>query len=271
MGLTKKIGIGVVASLLLGGLIFGRDFFSYGYTAVSKVRESIKSNVPISFEIERAKEKVRSIVPEIQKNLTSIAREEQSLENLTKQIASLEEKQSTAKADMLTLQQDLEKNGTQQVQFVYSERKYTRSQVENDLAKRLERYQTNAVSLETMQKTKTIREKSLDTARQKLTACMSSKRDLEVTLETLASRLKMIELQKTTSSYAFDDSAIGDAKKTIAEIQNRLSVEEKLIGAAEENVGDINLAEQQAVENISQKVKSYFSGPPATEKGLVKE
>jgi serine/threonine protein kinase HipA of HipAB toxin-antitoxin module len=52
------IRCGVVAAAVLSTLVFGRDVVSYVKTFGSSAREAIKAEVPIGFEIERARDMV---------------------------------------------------------------------------------------------------------------------------------------------------------------------------------------------------------------------
>src|SRR5688500_6827850 len=56
---VKKILIGSAAAAGVGAFVFGRDMSSYVRTGAHAVRESIKREVPVEFEIERAKEMVK--------------------------------------------------------------------------------------------------------------------------------------------------------------------------------------------------------------------
>src|SRR6187455_2664431 len=85
--LKRSIVTGAVAATLLG-LFFGRSHFS---TAVGMAKQSIKDNVPVQFELKRAREMVRGLVPEIEKNMHVIAREETEVAKLEKQVATGEQ------------------------------------------------------------------------------------------------------------------------------------------------------------------------------------
>src|SRR5260221_420072 len=54
--IAKKAVIGVVAAAVLSTLVFGRDAVSYVKTFGCSAREAIKAEVPIEFEIQRARD-----------------------------------------------------------------------------------------------------------------------------------------------------------------------------------------------------------------------
>ena len=61
----KKLTLGVLGVVLVGGLLFGSRIVPYAKTAYEKVRSSAQDTVPISFQIDAAKEQLKKIDPEI--------------------------------------------------------------------------------------------------------------------------------------------------------------------------------------------------------------
>jgi len=103
------------------------------------------------------------------------------------------------------------------------------------------------------------RQRSLEAARQKLEGMLASKRQLEVEVEHLEARLKMVEAAQTTSDYQFDDSQLSRAKELVTDLRTRLDVAEKLVNSDGYLSGEIPLAEP-APENIVEEVTEYFDG-----------
>ena len=65
--MIKKTLVAVGGLSLLMVLFFGRDAVSYVRTSFGWVRDSVKSQVPVEFEIERARRMVKNLVPDIRK------------------------------------------------------------------------------------------------------------------------------------------------------------------------------------------------------------
>ena len=80
--MIRKAILGAAVVVLAAGFFFGRDVFSYATTSVGWVKGSVKNSVPIEFEIERARKMVKNLVPDIRKNMHTIAQEEVELERL---------------------------------------------------------------------------------------------------------------------------------------------------------------------------------------------
>ena len=85
--MLKKAIVGTGITLLLGLFFFGRDMVSYVNTSAQYMKDSVKESVPTEFQIERARNMIADLGPEIQKNMLAIAREEVELERVDDQIA----------------------------------------------------------------------------------------------------------------------------------------------------------------------------------------
>src|SRR5215212_5622738 len=78
-----KVGvIGTAAALLVGGMVFGRDLASYVRSSSRCVSSAMKDNVPIEFELRRARDLLDDIVPEMQANIRAIAEQEVEIASL---------------------------------------------------------------------------------------------------------------------------------------------------------------------------------------------
>ena len=85
--IAKKGLMGAAVVAVLATLAFGRDVFSYVKTFGCSARDAIKSEVPIGFEIDRARDMVANLLPEIRNCMHVIAEEEVNVEHLSKEIA----------------------------------------------------------------------------------------------------------------------------------------------------------------------------------------
>jgi len=250
----QKLVMTFAAIAVIGGFFFGRDAFSYVATAAGWVKDSVRNSVPVEFEIERARKLVKDLVPDIRRNMHVIAQEEVEVERADKQIDELEEKLDREREEMLRLKSDL---ATDKTSFNYGSRPYTIDEVKTDLARRFERYKTHEATLASLRDIRAARGKSLDAARQKLDGMLASKRQLEVDVENLDARLKVVEVAQTTSSFSFDDSQLGRAKELIADVRSRLSVAERMVHVEGELQGEIPLDEPTPA-NIAEQVSEYF-------------
>jgi septal ring factor EnvC (AmiA/AmiB activator) len=202
---------------------------------------------------------VKELVPDIRKNMHVIAKEEVEVDALKKQIAVTETRLGKDRAELVRLKADL---GSGNGVFHYAGRQYTAAQVKTDLANRFERFKTADATLASLKDIQQAREQSLAAAREKLEGMLAAKRKLEVDVEHLEARLKMVEATQTTSDYAFDDSRLSRVKELIGDLRTRLDVAERLTSAEGMFHGEIPLSDT-ASENIVDEVTEYLDGHKA--------
>jgi len=262
--MVKKVIVVVGGVTLLSLFLFGRDAASYVGTSVGWVTESVKDSVPLEFEIDRARKMVKNLLPDIRKNMHVIAREEVGITQLNSQIDRAEQKLAKEKERVMRLRDDL---ASPRDSYRYNGREYTVEQVKLDLAHRFERFKTNDATVESLRDIHLARTRSLDAARQKLQGMLASKRQLEVDVENLEARLKMVEVAQTSSEINVDDSRLGRAKELITDLRTRLDVAERIINAEGTYRGEIPL-DTPATEKIVDHVTEYFGTPRSGTEGL---
>ena len=85
----------------VGGFLFlGRAFPSYLRTSASAVTGSVKNSVPIEFELRRARDLIKAILPELQAQVRAIAEEEVAISALE---AEIEDSDSRLEGEFATL------------------------------------------------------------------------------------------------------------------------------------------------------------------------
>jgi chromosome segregation ATPase len=256
--MIKKAIIGTGVLLVVGVLVFGTDAVSYVRTSAGYVSEAVHESVPIEFQIDRARDLIDNLVPDIRKALHVIAKEQVEIERLEKEIAQGEAALEKAEEEMVRLRDDLQSGNEV---FVYGRRTYTPVQVKVDLANRLDRCRTAKATLETKRQIYDARLKQLDANRDKLEGMLSERRRLQVEVEHLEARLKMLAAAQTTSDYKFDDTKLARAKELITDLRTRLDVAEKLVDAEGRLQGEIQL-EDTAPEDIVEQVAEYLNEEP---------
>ncbi|MEW4563479.1 hypothetical protein AB1K70_13185 [Bremerella sp. JC770] len=252
--MIKKLACTGVGAALLAGLVFGTDAYSYISTTASRVSDNVKNSVPVEFELDRARKMIQDLTPEIRRNMHLIAKEEVEVEKLQSRVGDLEEKLTSNKADIIRLKNDLDSGSTY---FTYAGHEYSRNAVQTDLAGRFERFKTQDATRVKLESILRAREQGLDAARAKLDGMLTARRQLEVDVENLEARQKMVEVAQTSSKFAFDDSHLSKTKRLIDEIRTRIDVAERMVDVDGELAGEIQLDEQVDAD-ISNEVASYF-------------
>lgn len=258
--MVKKVVITTLGVTLAAGFLFGRDTVSYVRTTAGQVKDSVKESVPVTFQIERARKMIAELQPEIRRNMQVIAKEEVEVDRLRRRSEKLNEKQENARVELQQLKSDLESNNTF---LVYSGRRYSKNQVRIDLANRLTRAKTNDETLTNLDKVLMAREKGLAAAKAKLEEMLSSRRTLQVDIENLEARMKMVEVAQAASDFNFDDSHLARTKELLIDIQTRLEVAERLVDQDGEFVGEIQLNETEEISSdVLDEVAQYLGEGP---------
>jgi len=252
--MCKKLIYTAGGLAIVSVFLFGRDAASYVATSVGWVKDSVKESVPVEFEIDRARKMVAKLVPDIQRSMHVIAKEEVEVERLEKEIAKSAERQAKQKKQIVRLENDLR---SERDVYRYSGREFTIKQVKHDLANRFERFKTHDATLNSLRDIHLARTRSLEAARQKLAGMQAAKRQLEVDVENLDARLKMVEVAQTASELNVDDSRLGRAKDLIAELRSRLEVAERVVNSEGTFQGEIPLDESNH-DDIADHVAEYF-------------
>jgi uncharacterized protein (DUF3084 family) len=252
--MVKKGAIIGTAVLILLGLLFGREGFSYVKTSLGWVRQGVRDAVPVEFELGRARQMIKDLDPEIHKNMHLIAKEEVEVANLREQLAGTEKNLAKNRADIERLNADLKRGNST---FVYCGKHYTQHQVETDLARRFEQFKVKEATIAKLRQVLAARERGLDAGREKLKAMQAAKGQLEVDVANLDARLEMVKVAQSTSEFNFDDSRLSRTKDLVKDICARIDVAEKLVNAQTLDVGQINLDEPETT-NITELVTRYF-------------
>lgn len=242
------------AVLLLVGLLFGRDAFSYATTSAGWVRQSVRDSVPVSFELERARQMIRDLDPEIQRNMHLIAKEEVDVQGLKDQLATGEKNLTKNRSEIERLTKDLKRGEST---FVYCGKSYTSRQVEADLTQRFETFKVKQATCEKLGQILAARERGLTAGREKLKAMQAAKQQLEVDVANLDARMEMVRVAQSTSEINFDDSHLSRTKDLVKGIGTKIEVAEKLVNAETTYPGQIDL-EEPASSNITEQITKYF-------------
>ncbi len=255
--MIKKALVGTAILASLGTLVFGSDVISYAKTWGSSMRDAVKSEVPIEFEVQRAREIIVNLEPDITKCMELIAEQQVDIEDLTQEIALKQKGVSSQKGAILTLRSDL---ASVETRFVYDGHTYTTEDVKRDLATRFERFKVAEDTLQREGQILRAREKALSANLEKLENMVAEKQNLEVQIEQLEARMKSVQAAATVSTLEIDNSQLTRAKKLIRQLNKRLDVKEKLLDSEGKFTGliPVEAKQQEVPADIANQVDTYF-------------
>ena len=266
----KKSVKASLAALGLAGMVFGTQAWSYIRTGVSNVQNAVQAEVPIAFELDRARNEVQQLLPEIRKSLHVVAEEQVEVEHLKAALeakgAALAEQQQS----LVTLTSDLKSD---RQHFVYAGSNYDRTELERDLAERFNRFKIAEESLKKEREMLVIKTRALATHRSTLESMLSQKKTMELELDRLTARLRTVESRKSISSLSIDDSKLAQVKSIISTIDKKLDVEDAVLDA-EGNFSDLIPVTKPAISTVDvvAQVEAHLnrdSAPAASPKTAV--
>jgi len=258
---VKKGVVGLGLGALGLGLIFGTAAPSYVKTAFHKARHSVKSSVPVEFEIERARNEIAALEPAINDALEGYVRAEIEVGQLNKEIVATRD-QLNVEGRELQAMNDRLKSGDF---HLTSGEAYSEKELKSLLAHRLDHYKVVKATLAEKQETLKIRQKNLVSARQSLDAMKNARRELTARVEGIEARLKQVQAARAASDVSFDESAVGRAKQTVTDLEVKL----EQMARIDELKGEFTDRVRVSVDptrDVSKEIENEFGSAPKAEK-----
>jgi predicted nucleic acid-binding Zn-ribbon protein len=226
--LFKLCAMVVGGGLLVGAVAFGTDLASYLRSSARSVRVAVKDNIPVEFELRRARDLLDQIDPEMHDNVRAIAEHEVAVATLKREIdenklALADERQRVGR-----LREAVASN---QTSFSFGDLSFSRGQLTQELSRRF----THLKEAEAAQAAKQLllenRQKTLVAAQEAIETARAQKATLEAQIETLEAQYQLVKAASATSNtgLAFDHSKLAQAKKAVGDIRQELAVAERML------------------------------------------
>lgn len=256
--LIKTGVIGTAAALLVGGLVFGRDLGSYLRSSTRCVSSAVKDNVPIEFELRRARDLLDDIIPEMQASIRAIAEQEVEIASLKAEITDGEKALAEAKGKVAKVRDCL---ATQGDTFTLGRVSYSRDELKEDLSRRFQRAKEAEMVLAGKKRLLSNREKSLAAATQLFEKTRSQRATLESQIAALESQHKMVEMASVGSGVQIDHSKLAQTEQLIAQIKKQLDVAERVLAQNAKFVDSLPVEAQIDEKELLNDVDTYLTAP----------
>jgi predicted transcriptional regulator len=261
--MCKKVTLGVLGLVVIGGLLFGSKVIPYAQTAYQKVKNSAQDSVPVTFQIDAAKAQLAKIGPEIKNMVHQIAKEKVEIKRLAADLKAHDQMLEKSYNEMMTLREHVQSG--EQVYVATNNKAYSTARVEEDLRHRFALYQTAEKTKEKKAEILAIRQTSLETAMQKLDEAKAQQRELEVQIENLVARNRMNDVIATASQINIDNSQLAKTREMLDDIDALISAKEEVLNIAPKYYGQIPVGEEsiEMDTNILDEMDAYFDSKRA--------
>jgi chromosome segregation ATPase len=253
----KKAALIGTGALLVGGLLFGGRLIPYAKTAYNKISESAEMSIPLSFKIDAVRDQLKKIKPEINNMVYQIAKERAEIKRLEREVNQQSEALAKQQSDILNLRTHL--TSGEEVYVATNGKTYSNTRVEEDLRHRFSIFQTAKQTADKTSQILELRQKALETALSKLDQAQTLERELEVQIENLMARERMVDVAKTASNIRWNDSELSRTQEMIDEINCRIDAEEEMLALAPQYLGEIPVnTSERGSGNIVYDIDTYF-------------
>ncbi len=251
--LISAAGFGAV-----GYFLFGDNVMNYVGTMASSIKEGVRGQIPIEFELKRAEKLIRDIGPQIHQCKVEVARAEVRLENLIGEVEHLEGDVSRAERKLKAGAEVLASSDGR-VSYQLAGATYSRERVQVDLERTFESYKTHSALLQSKKALIQREERAVGAARGKLVAVQAEESRLKDLVGQLLTQKAQIDAMKASSKhFELDDSALGEAKRVLAEVKERLDVAQKVL-ADDLSIADDMTSASQPDRDIVKEIRDHFA------------
>lgn len=262
--LVKWALIGGVVVVGLGALFFGTDLFSYAFTSGRMLKTAVNDSIPIQFEIQRARDLLEGLIPEMHANLRIVAQEEVELAGLEKDVTREHEALASQRGQIQKMRNELNIQPAS-----YAPEGSQKSALE-DLSLRFERFRASELLYAEREKLLSNRRKSLQAAIQKLERTRFARVQLAAQIENLESQVRILQAQGSSAQIQIDDTKLAQTQRLLGDLKKRLEVAQKVL-EKEVQFSDMPPAPSITAENLAEQIDTHFhkkgtttgSGAPA--------
>ena len=193
----------------------------------------------------------------MQANVRLVAQQEVEIANLRDEIASAHQSLDAERGKLTKLRKCLD---TQDVSFAIGNVTYSRDQVKQELARKLDLVREAEVVLSGKDRLLDNRQKSLAAAMQVLERTRSQKSLLEGQIASLESQHRLIQAASVGSGSRIDTSKLAQTQKLIADIKKQLDVSERVLAHESRFVEPMVIEASIDEKDVTRQADEYLAG-----------
>jgi hypothetical protein len=253
--LLKYSAGAVLAVCLTGFVVFGSDLTSMITTTAKSVQKKVKRSVPMEFELQRAKEKVNQILPDLQSQVRMIAEEEIAVTRLAKEVKADEARLESQETKLTLLR---EKMRDTQTAYRVGTVDMSRQQMTDHFQARFNHFKQFRVSLHAKEKLLDKRKEGLAAAVAMLDQMRCRQSELKLKVEALAAQHRLIKADQIQSGTLIDGSQLSQADQLLEEIETRLQVAQRVMDYQDDGLSESNLDLVSNEQDVLSEFDEYF-------------
>lgn len=240
------IGLGAAGALAVTNAVWSGSV----HTAWKKARVVVESHISPEFEIERIRDQIAKLTPDMNRHIEKIAEVTVECASLNRKIEIVQGELDKRQKDILVLTEKVEK-GIVPVS-------YTPGNLKDRLTRDLKSYKACEKDLASKQKLLESKQKALEAARAQLRTIQESRQSLEVVVAGLEAELATVRAEQYASKIVFDDSRLGTIKADIEKLTDHISAERVKLDLAGQFGRDGAEMKPEAAKDVVAEVKEYF-------------
>lgn len=263
-GMIKKLVMvtaGVGVALVAINTIAGRGSI---HTLFHKAHNAIEAQVSPEFELERIRDQIAKLGPDMHDNISRIAEQMVKVEAIERDLQTCQAGQEKRKGSLLAMTDTLEKGDTQRVKFYGGA-----GDLKRHLERELKTYKTVEKEIAGKQKVLEAKKQELDAARAQLSEIKEQKAQLESLVAQYEAELATLRLEQTRSKFKLDDSRLGDIKGAFEKLRQKIDVERKKAELAGQYLPETDAptapAKETSSKDLAGEVRATL-GEPAKER-----
>jgi hypothetical protein len=253
---TKFGVLSLAAAAVVGGVVFGSDMVSYVRSSCHWASHTVSDNIPLDFQIRRARDLLAETEPEMRKNVRLMAEEEVDIAGLKDGIVQAAQSLDEEKGRLAKLRDKL---STSETSFTFGEFSYSREQLAQELARRFEFYQEAETALLQKRQLLISRQKALAAAAQAMEVARAQRSTLEAEIGALEGRYRLVQATSGGGDMRLDNSSLARADQVVGEVRRQLDISEHVLAR------EAKFIQPMAIDTVNEKdllkkVADHLSG-----------
>ncbi len=211
-------------ALFVGLLMFGTELPSYLANAAGSVRSDLKESIPLEFELQRARDMLDDLMPEIHSKIQRVAQAEVEIKSLTNQIRRNELRLGHRAHKLQSMRKALEAR-LQSIDFVGDERQ---RQLQR-LSVAFDQYKESEALLASQRGLLDARADSLRAARDALEDYRSQKALIEQKIQSLTTRHQLVQAQSELKSMSKNSNDLTRIDELLTDVEVRIDIASRIL------------------------------------------